>query len=91
MVSGRPGSAGHGPARPKAPARDPAARGRYCPPQAHSAPQAQLGPHWHPAFCAVALLFWHPQVQVVPGQVLQLQVMSWAHMVRSSRVGELPG
>jgi len=50
--------------------------------------------HWQAAGVAAAAL-WQPQVQDVPGQVSQVQVvaggvMVWADMIDSSGSGELP-
>ena len=46
----------------------------------HCEPHRHAAPHWHcgpqaPAACAAAC--WQPQVQPVPGQVLQSQVDGW--------------
>lgn len=48
---------------------------RHWTPHVHEAPQVHIGPQaW--AVCAAAC--WQPQVQPVPGQVLQRQAEGWA-------------
>jgi hypothetical protein len=46
-------------------------------------PQLQVGPHWQPLRVSV-LAVWQPQVQLVPGQVLQVQALVSFVMTRSS-------
>jgi hypothetical protein len=53
-------------------------------------PQAQAAPHWQVAAGATPV-FWQPQVQDVPGQVAQVQVLGWVDMLDSSCSGEPPG
>lgn len=60
--------------------------------QVQEGPQAQASPHWQLVACAGAAgaAAWQPQVQVAPGQLVQLHFVVWVDMVLSSGVGGLP-